>query len=169
MHRACVPTLLALSACAFLLPAAPAHAQLNALPRLGTPVPAQLLTGDKKEKHCRTADTHIDPCADVSIGDIRYTIAWDASTKDITWLFTDDRHVVTDNGLAVGSSIRVMQDSGQADPTVPYMKWFLDPRWKDTDAKLGSAVWYAALHKDYDHHFGDIAGFVQSTYLPLKP
>lgn len=169
MHRSLVPTAALLLALPLLLSPVPARAQLSVVPKLGSPVPAQILGADRKDKRCRTGDTHEDPCTEVSIADIRYTIAWDATTKDITWLFTDDRHIVTDNGLAVGNSIRIMQDSGQADPTVAYMKWIIDPRWKDTDAKLGSATWYAALHKDYDRHFGDIVGFVQSSYIPVRP
>jgi hypothetical protein len=35
---------------------------------------------------------------------------------------------------------------------------------------MGTAVWYAVLHKDsLDHHFGDVVGFVQSRYIQLKP
>jgi hypothetical protein len=168
MQRSLVPSLVGLLAFPLLLTAAPARAQISALPKLGTPVPASLLTTDKKEKRCRTADTHEDPCTDVKIADVHYTIAWDADSKTITYLFTDDHHVVTDNGLAVGNSLRVADVSGGADTTVPYMKWFIDPKWKDTDTRLGAAVWYAALHKDYDHHFGDVVGFVQSRYLSVK-
>lgn len=168
MQRSLVPLLLALLVFTLLLTAAPAGAQISALPKLGAPVPATLLTTDKKEKRCRTDASREDPCMEVEIADIHYTIAWDADTKAITYLFTDDHHVVTDNGLAVGNSLRVADASGSADPTMPYMKWFIDPKWKDTDARLGAAVWYAALHKDYDHHFGDVVGFVQSRYIAVK-
>lgn len=168
MQRSLVPSLVTLLVFPLLLTAAPAGAQINALPKLGAPVPATWMTTDKKEKRCRTDASHEDPCMEVAIADIHYTVAWDADTKVITYLFTDDHHVVTDNGLAVGNSLRVADASGSADPTVPYMKWFIDPKWKDTDARLGSAVWYAALHKDYDHHFGDVVGFVQSRYLAVK-
>jgi hypothetical protein len=46
----------------------------------------------------------------------------------------------------------------------------IDPRWKGVDPKAGDeAVWYAALHKnDFDPHYGDIVGFVQSSYIDLK-
>ncbi len=167
MQRSLVPSLVGLLVAPLFLTAAPACAQISALPKLGTPVPASLLTADRKEKRCRTADSHEDPCTDIEIANIHYTIAWDADSKTITYLFTDDHHLVTDNGLAVGNSLRVADVSG-ADPTVPYMKWFIDPKWKDTDAKLGSAVWYAALHRDYDHHFGEVVGFVQSRYIAVK-
>ena len=169
MQRSLVPTLFTLSAGLLLLFALPARAQLKTVPQLGTPVPAQLITTDRKEKRCRTSDDHYDPCSEIAIGEVRYTIAWDEQSKAVTYLFTDDHRVVTDNGLAVGNSLRVA-DGTQSDSTVPYMKWMIDPKWKDTDAKLGSAVWFAALHKDdIDHHFGDIVGFVQSRYIQIKP
>ncbi|HEY1500237.1 MAG TPA: hypothetical protein VGF88_11715 [Acidobacteriaceae bacterium] len=168
MQRSLVPMLLSVLTSAALLPAAPLHAQIKSLPQLGTPVPAQFLTSDKKEKRCRTSQTSEDPCTEIEIGKIRYTIAWDANTRAVTYLFTDDHRVVTDNGLAVGNSLRVI-DGGHSDTTIPYMKWMIDPKWKDTGASLDRAVWYAALHQDYDHHFGDVVGFVQSRYIQLKP
>jgi hypothetical protein len=172
MQRSLVSTLLpllALPVCFLLLPASPAHAQLKNVPQLGSPLPASLNTADKHEKRCHTADVHLDPCTEVEIGNVRYTIAWDEQTKAITYLFTADPHILTDNGLAVGNSLRVA-DAGTSDPVVPYMKWMIDPKWKDTDGKLGAATWYAVLHKDdYDRHFGDVVGFVQSSYLQLKP
>lgn len=168
MQRSLLPGLLALATTLLFLPALPVHAQLNSLPQLGSTLPPTLVTGEKP-KFCHTSSDHTDPCAEVAIGGVRYTIAWDEQTRAITWLFTDDHHLVTDSGLAVGNDLRV-GDGGQYDPTVPYMKWFIDPKWKDTDAKVGSAVWYAVLHKDdFDHHFGQVAGFIQSRYIPVKP
>ncbi len=166
MHRSLLPALVSLSACVFLLPPAPAHAQVTSLPQLGSTLPPALVTSDKP-KFCHTSSDHSDPCAVVEIGDVRYTVAWDEQTKAVTWLFTDDHHIVTDNGLAVGNDLRV-GDGSQYDPTLPYMKNFIDLKWKDTAAKIGSTAWYAVLHKDYDRHFGQIVGFVQSRYLEVK-
>lgn len=168
MQRSLVPLVSALFLCAFALPAAPA--QINHLPALGAPVPPALLTRAKHERECRTGDHHQDPCGEIDIGKIRYTVAWDTATKAVTYLYTDDHDLVTDSGLAVGNSIRVIDDSGKPDATVPYMKWVIDPRWKDTDSKLGSnCVWYAVLHKDgFDHDYDNIVGFVQSRYIELK-
>jgi hypothetical protein len=151
--------------------APPAHAQLARLPKLGTPVPANLTTANKHEKRCHTSESSYDPCTEIDIDNIRYTIAWDPQTKDITYLFTDDHHLVTDNGLAVGNTIRVIGDSGKPDPTVPYMKWVIDPKWKDKATKFGQqSLWFAALRKNnFDTSYDNIAGFVQSRYLQLKP
>jgi len=167
MTRSPLPALLLLSACVLLMPPAPAHAQLKNLPQLGSPLPSDLATADKP-KFCRTGGDHLDPCSEVEIGGVRYTIAWDEQSKAVTYLYTDDHHIVTDNGLAVGNDLRV-GDGRQYDPTLPYLKNFIDPKWKDTDTRIGSAAWYAVLHKDdYDRHFGQIIGFVQSSYIPAK-
>jgi len=171
MQRSPLVLLAVFSACALLLPALPAHAQLSGLPQLGAPVPDSVLNADKHRKECETAPGHKDPCAEIQLDKVRFTVAWDAQTRDVTWIFTDDRRLLTDSQLAVGNTCSVMQDSGAPDPTVSYMKWLIDPRWKGADPNLtGAAVWYAALHKDdFDPHFGNIVGFVQSKYLSLKP
>ena len=159
----------ALSVCAILLPGLPARAQSMSFPQLGAPAPAALFTAAKHDRKCDTGPGHKDPCTEIEFDKIRFTVAWDAQTKNITYLFTDDRHVVTDSQLSVGDTCRVVDSSGKADTVVPYMKWMIDPRWKGTDSNLDrKAVWYAALHKDdFDPHYGDVAGFVQSSYLTL--
>lgn len=156
------------SLCAIFLLASPAQAQIEHLPALGSPAPTSLVSADKHSKECRTGPNHRDPCAEIAIGKIKYTIAWDAQSKNITYIFTDSRNLVTDSGLSVGGSCRVAgsEDAG----TISYMKWLIDPRWKGVDPNSGDdAVWYAALHKnDFDPHYGDIVGFVQSSYIDLK-
>jgi len=156
------------SLCALFLLASPAQGQIEHLPALGSPVPASLITADKHAKECRTGPGHRDPCTEVHVGKIKYIVAWDAQSRNITYLFTDSRELVTDSGLSVGGTCRVAgpEDTG----TISYMKWLIDPRWKGVDLKAGDqAVWYAALHKnDFDPHYGDIVGFVQSSYIDLK-
>jgi len=170
MQRPLFPLVSALSLCVFACAAAPSHAQISHLPALGAPIPASLVSGARHEKQCRTEDHHYDPCAEVDIGKIRYTVAWDMATKDVTYLYSNDHDLVTDNGLAVGDSMRVTSDAGKADPTVSYMKWVIDPRWKGADTKIGdSSTWYAVLQKDgFDHNYDNIVGFVQSRYIGLK-
>jgi hypothetical protein len=161
-------TLAGVSLCALFLLPAPAQAQIEHLPALGSPAPASLITADKHTKECRTGPNHRDPCTEIAIGKIKYVVAWDAQTKNITYIFTDSRELVTDSGLSVGGTCRVggTDDAG----TISYMKWLIDPRWKGVDPKAGDdAVWYAALHKnDFDPHYGDIVGFVRSSYIDLK-
>ncbi|MGC2620204.1 MAG: hypothetical protein WA414_14260 [Acidobacteriaceae bacterium] len=158
---------LSVAACALSLPAS---AQIEHLPQLGAPAPTAVFAAEKHNKVCETGPGHKDPCAEVEIAKIKFTVAWDAQTKDITYLFTDDRRVVTDSQLSVGTTCLVFDPSGKPDATTPYMKWFIDPRLKGNYSPIGeSATWYAALHKDgIDPHYGDIVGFVQSSYLTLK-
>ncbi|HEV2280523.1 MAG TPA: hypothetical protein VGS02_20245 [Acidobacteriaceae bacterium] len=155
--------------CTTLLLPIPVQAQIDHLPKLGSPAPESLITTDKKEKQCRTGEDHRDPCAEVQIDKIRYTIAWDAQTKNVTYIFTNDPGLVTDSGLSVGGTCRVLgapEDVG----TISYMKWLIDPHWKGVNPKAGDdAIWYAALHKDdFDPHYGNIVGFVQSQYIELR-
>ena len=170
MQRPLFPLVSALCFSVLACAAAPAGAQIDHLPALGAQVPASLLSGAKHEKQCRTEEHHYDPCAEINIGKIRYTVAWDIATKDVTYLYSNDQDLITDNGLAIGNSIRVTSDGGEADPTVSYMKWVIDPKWKGADTKTGdSATWYAALQKDgFDHNYDSIVGFVQSRYIELK-
>ncbi|HTV15154.1 MAG TPA: hypothetical protein VME68_10585 [Acidobacteriaceae bacterium] len=169
MNRTPLVVLIALASCALLLPAAPVQAQVRSLPKLGAPVP-DFVTAEK-HKECSTGPGHKDPCAEIDIEKIRYIVGWDAQTKAVTWLFTDDRRLVTDTQLAVGNSCHLVQDSGAHDSTVPYLKWIIDPRWKGPATSLtGNAIWYAALQKQpFDDTYGSIVGFVQSAYLPVKP
>jgi hypothetical protein len=169
MNRSPLVLLSALSLCVLLVPALPARAQARSLPKVGAPVP-DFVTAEKHTKECATGTGHKDPCVELEIDRIKYTVAWDAQTKAVTWLFTDDRRIVTDTQLAVGNSCRLVQDSGAPDAIVSYLKWIIDPRWKGMAPDItGSAVWYAALHKDpFDATFGSVVGFVQSAYLPIK-
>jgi hypothetical protein len=157
--------------CVLVLPAVAAHAQDPTLPKLGAPAPDFVLHSEKHNRVCDTGPGHKDPCAEIEVNKIRFTVAWNAQTREVTYLFTDDRHMVTDTQLSVGDTCRVIDPSGKADTVVPYMKWMIDPKWGGTDSNFDStAVWYAALHKDdFDSHYGDVAGFVQSSYLQLKP
>jgi hypothetical protein len=170
MNRSPVALLSALSLCTLLVPALLARAQTRSLPRLGAPVP-DFVTAEKHTKECATGPGHRDPCVELEIDKVKYTVAWDAQTKAVTWLFTDDHRLVTDTQLAVGNTCRIVQDSGAPDPVVSYLKWIIDPRWKGPATNLtGPAVWYAAIHRDpFDSTFGSVVGFVQSAYLPLRP
>lgn len=153
-----------------LLTAWPAQAQLTSLPALGAPAPSYIFTAEKHSKECETGPGHKDPCAQIEFDKARFTVAWDAQTKVITYLFTNDPRVVTDTQLSVGGSCRVVQPSGAPDPTVAYLKWVIDPKWKGMDHEMtGDAVWYAALQKNFDPAYGNIVGLVQSRYIVLTP
>lgn len=171
MKRSPLVVVFTLSVFSLVLPAATARAQDPTLPRLGTPAPDSVLHAGKHARECDTGPGHKDPCADFEFDKIKFTVAWDAQTKNVTFLFTDDRRVVTDSQLSVGDTCRVIDPSGKPDTVVPYMKWMIDAKWKGTDSNLDSqAIWYAALRKDdFDSHYGDVAGFLQSSYITVKP
>ncbi|HSY00935.1 MAG TPA: hypothetical protein VK819_02220 [Acidobacteriaceae bacterium] len=167
------PLRIIFSACslaALALLALPAPAQIAHLPQLGDPAPNSVSAAEKHGKVCDTGSGHKDPCAEIEIAKIKFTVAWDAQTKAITYLFTADRRVVTDSQLSVGTTCLVFDSAGAPDPTVPFTKWIIDPKLKGAYTSLaGNATWYAALQKDGDDpHYGNIVGFVQSSYLALK-
>jgi hypothetical protein len=129
-----------------------------------------VLKARTRSRLCPTDINHHDPCASVEIDLMLFTIAWDAQTKAITYLFTDDRLLVTDSELDVGGPCRLVKHSGETDEIVHYMDWLIAPEWKDTVRDLsGDAVWYAALRKEFQQpQYGEIVGFVQSRYLKLR-
>lgn len=98
-----------------------------------------------------------------------FTIAWDTQTKAITYLFTDDRRLVTDSELGVGGRCRLVDETGKPDDVVQYMDWLVTPKWADMIGNLsGDATWYAALRRDAPQsEYGKIVGFVQSRYLKI--
>jgi len=145
-----------------------AAAQQNHVPSLGSPAPASLLAARTGSRECPTDTGHSDPCASVSISHRLFTIGWDAQTRAITYIFTDDPRIVVDSELAVGGSCRILQEHGEPDPLVHYLAWIIDPRWGDTmHDRSGNALWHAALQRDPQHPNQDanIVGFVQSKYL----
>src|SRR5258705_2342636 len=124
-------------------------AQETLVPKLGSPVKSSVVNARSGSQQCLTDVGHHDPCASVKIDKAIFTIAWDASTKEITYLFTDDRHLVMDSELGVGGGCRLVDESGKPDEMVQYMGWLVTPRWRDTVGNLsGDAVWYAALRKE---------------------
>jgi len=97
-------------------------------------------------------------------------MAWSEDSKQITYLFTQDLHVITDSELGVGGGCRLVDEADNPYELVHYMDWLITPAWADTIADLsGDAIWYAALARDpRTQHYGRIKGFVQSKYLKEK-
>ena len=160
------------SLCIFTLAlcAVQAEAQEKHVPKLGSQVPPSVLRARTYTKQCLTDIRHIDPCASVRIDRMLFTIAWDTQTKTITYLFTDDRRLVTDSELGVGGRCRLVDEAGKPDDVVPYIHWLVTPKWTDTIGNLsGDARWDAVLRRDAPQsEYGKIVGFVQSRYLKVQ-
>jgi hypothetical protein len=142
-----------------------AGAQETHVPDLGSQAPSYVLKAQTRSQQCLTDISHHDPCASVRIDKKRFTIAWDAQTKAITYIFTADRRLLTDSELGVGGSCRLSEPI----EVVQYIDWLITPQWADTVRDLsGAALWYAALHKATSPEHAQIMGFVQSRYLKLR-
>jgi hypothetical protein len=147
-------------------PAPKATPRPAVLPSLGDPVPAAILKARAASKTCDTGEGRHDPCATVPIHRERITIAWDAATARVTWLYSTT--LTTDSDIAVGDEGRIDSDS----PVTPYLvaaitHGFVTPDWADTVQDLsGSALWYAVMRPSRPH-YGKIVGFVLSIYLYL--
>jgi hypothetical protein len=152
---------------ALVLAVLPAGAQAKHTPEIGAQVPQYVLKARTHSQQCFTYTNRRDPCASVKIDGWFFTIAWDAQTKAIVYIFTDDHRLVTDSELSVGGSCRLVDEAEQPDETSSYMGWAIMPQWADTVRDLsGDAVWYAALRKDTSNpEYGQIVGFLQSRYL----
>ncbi len=158
-----------LSALMMALCASQAVAQKRYVPRLGSEVPSYVLKARTDSQQCLTDTGHRDPCASVTIQKRRFTIAWDAKTNEITYLFTDDPDLIMDSELSVGGSCRLVEQDGRPVQTVHYMGWLITPAWTDKAREVSAdAYWFAALRRDATHaEYGTIVGFVQSLYLKV--
>jgi hypothetical protein len=148
-----------------------AGAQVPEVPPLGSRVPEQVMVTRTGAQLCLTDVNYYDPCASIKIRNVLFTIAWDADTKAISYLLTEDHHFRTDSELGVGGSCNVAPKVGKPFALFSYMDWLVTPKWADTLQGLsGDAVWYAALRKDATRpRYARIAGFVQSRYLRVGP
>ena len=147
-----------------------AHGQEKRVPTLGSRAPSWVLSARAHSETCLTDVNHRDPCATVTIKRMLFKIAWDRETSAVTFLLTEDPHLVTDSELGVGGGCRLLDGADQPYPLTPYLGWLFTPMWADSVEDLsGDAVWYAALRKESALlPYGRIVGFVQSRYLKLK-
>ena len=144
-----------------------AAGQVASLPVLGSRVSEHVIAAGSGDQQCLTDIDHRDPCTSIKIKNVLFTIAWDADTRTVSYLFTEDHHFVTDSELGIGGSCNVAPKVGDLVALFPYLDWLVTPKWADTRQDLsGDARWYAALRKDATHpRYARITGFVQSRYL----
>jgi hypothetical protein len=164
-ERSCVVCSAVLVICALH-----AHGQEQRLPTLGSRAPSWVPSARAHSETCLTDVNHRDPCATVTIKSMLFKIAWDRETSAVTFLLTEDPHLVTDSELGIGGGCRLLDGADQPYPLTPYLGWLFTPMWADSVEDLsGDAVWYAALRKESTLlPYGRIVGFVQSRYLKVK-
>jgi hypothetical protein len=146
------------------------RAQAQEFPVIGAKVPAHVVGTSSGTRQCETETAQHDPCATVNIRGHRVTVAWDQQTKAVTYLFTDDRHLIGDSELSVGGSCRIVGDAGRGDSRlIKYRQWLVTEDWRESFTKWsGGATWYAALGIDPGRpNYATILGFVQSRFLKL--
>jgi len=100
--------LIALIACAI-----EAQGQGKNLPNLDSPVPSWVVKARVKSETCLTDTNHRDPCATVRVKKMQFRIAWDKQTSAVTFLFTDDVHLITDRELGDGGGCRLVDQADQ--------------------------------------------------------
>ena len=71
---------------------------------------SQIQVSGTKTTHCVTRPSQIWSCADLVVGGDRFKVGYDAKTRVVKYLFTDDRNFKTNDGLRVGSWIEVRQN-----------------------------------------------------------
>ena len=137
------------------------------VPKLNSRVPVFVQRARTPSQECLTDVNHHDPCASVRIAKVRFTIAWDAGTKAITYIFTDDVRLIMDSELSVGGLCSLVRQSGERWELAQYLNWVITPAWRDTVERLsGDAYWHAVFRPEAaTAEYGAILGFVQSRYL----
>jgi hypothetical protein len=113
-------------------------AQKTNVPKLGSKVPSYVQKARADSQECVTDPQagHRDPCASVTIQKTRFTIAWDAKTNEITYLFTDDPNLIMDSELSVGGSCRLVEQDGKPIEIFDYMGWLITPEWTDVARRV---------------------------------
>lgn len=147
--------------------AAQSHKPIPAasVPRLGEDAP-ELLRKRAAAKPCAITDGRSDPCSTLTIAHDRITVAWDATTHRVTYLYsttldTDD-DIRTGDVLAIDSDSPITPFPGEGQP-----HRFVTVDWCDTDADLtGDSEWCAVMLPTRPRS-GRVIGFVQSLYLYL--
>ena len=144
----------------------PKPSPVVSIPRLGDEVPAALLKRASAAHPCDTGEGRLDPCATLTEGRDRITVAWDAASHHVTYLYSTT--LDTDNDIRVGDVLAIDPDS----PITPFPiagtpHRFVTSDWCDTDSDVsGRAVWCAVL-VPVRPRSGKVVGFVQSLYLYL--
>lgn len=84
-------------------------------PKIGAEMNRKWIQGDGHNL-CMTHPAQLDPCVQQLFDGVRYTIGYSKETRRVTYLYTDDKNFRTADGLKVGDSIPISDDSVRALP-----------------------------------------------------
>lgn len=80
------------------------------LPALGDKLSARLLeVGERQRRLCATHPAQLDPCLTSEFDGIKYSIAYDAESKRVTYIETSDRRFRTPIDQKVGDEIPISE------------------------------------------------------------
>ena len=136
-----------------------------ALPQLGELVPDTLLKR-AAAKPCDVGEGRLDPCAPLLVGHNRITVAWDAETHRVTYLYSST--LDTDDDIRAGDILGIDPES----PITPFPiagtpHRFVTSDWCDTDRDISGPARWCAVMVPVRPKSGKVLGFVQSLYLYL--
>ena len=126
-------------------------APTHAIPQLGDPVPDALLKRASAAHPCDTGEGRHEPCATLTIRRDRITVAWDAATKRITYLYSTT--LATDDDIQVGDLLPIESDS----PITPFPSASIAHRFIFSEISSSSfsvTRWFATA---------SVRGFVQKS------
>lgn len=147
-------------------PASPHHAPAVAVPQLGDEVADTILKRSVSSRPCEVGAGKTDPCATLTSGRNRISVAWDAATRRVTYLYSTT--LQTDADIRAGDLLGIDSES----PITPFPSAgsphrFVTVDWCDTDRDVsGEALWCAVM-VPVRPRSGRVVGFVQSLYLYL--
>jgi hypothetical protein len=138
-----------------------AAAPQPAPPELGAHLPDAITHSTTEPMRCLSAEAHFDPCAVRTLGGVRYVLAWDQSTFQLVYLFTDDPAFRTQNNLAPGLQVRMVRSR-----LLPFKSWQIDPRsvsggWFPVVVPLDQPT----IVGEEDETSALVIGFVRTVYL----
>ncbi|MDT8068765.1 MAG: hypothetical protein ROO76_11445 [Terriglobia bacterium] len=84
------------------------------------PKPLLKISNDQR-RLCMTHPAQLDPCFEHAFDGVLYTVAYDAQSKRVTYIYTKDRSFRTADGLKMGDEIAVSEKTVNA---IPYWEIF---------------------------------------------
>ncbi len=83
--------------------------------RIGERLPREL-TLTSYPRLCTTAPGQTDPCRTLTVKNVDYTVAWNAETRTITYIYTEDPTFKTEDNVEVGTKLVLTEKDIKAYP-----------------------------------------------------